>query len=150
AAAGERTPALRRLIANVILILGIFGLILWGLVLTSAILPPWPVLAALSILAAIVAALMYRSLIRVHARAQVRLAEPLSDPPVATPTNETVPITLPDLQGAQLRIIQLAPGTVAAGKLIRELSIRSTTGASVVAIDRDHTPIISPGPDEEL
>jgi CPA2 family monovalent cation:H+ antiporter-2 len=39
---------------------------------------------------------------------------------------------------------------VAARKLIRELALRTTTGASVVGIERAGKAIINPGPDEEL
>ena len=39
---------------------------------------------------------------------------------------------------------------MAAGKLIRELALRTKTGASVVGIERAGKAIINPGPDEEL
>jgi TrkA domain protein len=37
-----------------------------------------------------------------------------------------------------------------AGRTIAELAIRQTTGITVVAILRDHTPLISPPPEERL
>ena len=37
-----------------------------------------------------------------------------------------------------------------ATKLIRELQLRTLTGASAVGIERDGTSVINPGPDEEL
>lgn len=36
------------------------------------------------------------------------------------------------------------------GKFIRELALRTESGASIVGIDRDGTNVINPGPDEEL
>ena len=41
-------------------------------------------------------------------------------------------------------------GTLAAGKMISELKLRSVTGASVVGIDRGGSSIINPDPHEEL
>jgi CPA2 family monovalent cation:H+ antiporter-2 len=54
------------------------------------------------------------------------------------------------LAGAQMQAIRVVPDSPADRKLIRELSIRSVTGASVVAIDRHGEQIVNPGPDEEL
>ena len=36
------------------------------------------------------------------------------------------------------------------GKLIRELELRTRTGASIVGFARNGTNLINPGPDEEL
>ncbi|MEI6338436.1 MAG: TrkA C-terminal domain-containing protein [Verrucomicrobiota bacterium] len=41
-------------------------------------------------------------------------------------------------------------GTLAAGKMISELKLRTATGASVVGIDRGGTSIVNPDPHEEL
>jgi CPA2 family monovalent cation:H+ antiporter-2 len=51
---------------------------------------------------------------------------------------------------ADLAVIQLAPNSSAVGKLIREVELRTQTGASIVGIQRDGTKIINPDPDEEL
>ena len=42
------------------------------------------------------------------------------------------------------------PGSPVASKLIRELELRTRTGASVVGIERNGENIVNPGPDEEL
>ena len=44
----------------------------------------------------------------------------------------------------------IAPGSVAAGKFISEIGLRTTTGASIVGIERTGENVINPGPDEEL
>ncbi|MFZ4775285.1 MAG: cation:proton antiporter regulatory subunit [Terrimicrobiaceae bacterium] len=54
------------------------------------------------------------------------------------------------LRDAKLETVQVEPGTVAAGKMISELNLRSQTGASVVGIDRSGTSIVNPPPHEEL
>ncbi len=51
---------------------------------------------------------------------------------------------------ARLATIVITQTSVAANKLIRELELRTQTGASVVAIERGETSVINPGPDEEL
>ena len=51
---------------------------------------------------------------------------------------------------ADLETVTIAAESPAAGKLIRELQLRSQTGASIVGIERNGASIINPGPDEEL
>jgi len=46
--------------------------------------------------------------------------------------------------------VTVPAGAVVAGKLIREIALRTATGASVVGIERQGTNLINPGPDEEL
>jgi TrkA domain protein len=46
--------------------------------------------------------------------------------------------------------ITLEPGARGAGRTIAELEIRQTTGMTVVAIVRQHSPLISPPPEERL
>lgn len=159
AAAGERTNALRRLLANILLSLGVFGVLLWGLAITSAIVPPWPVLLTLGVIVVGIALLMWRSLVRVYASAQIRLAETLATHAhghdLDIPASEVLHgdgggMSLPVLAGARLHAVILPEGAPAVGRLIRELAIRTATGASVVAIDRAGAPLVNPGPDEEL
>ena len=50
----------------------------------------------------------------------------------------------------QLRVVVVEPASPVAGKLIRELELRSRTGASVVGIERNGENHVNPGPDEEL
>jgi monovalent cation:H+ antiporter-2, CPA2 family len=44
----------------------------------------------------------------------------------------------------------MAADSPGAGKLIRELVLRTVTGASIVGLERSGANIINPGPDEEL
>jgi CPA2 family monovalent cation:H+ antiporter-2 len=154
AAAGPGVAAVRAVVANTILTVGIVLLVLWGLALTSAILPPWPVLITLVCLVGAVAAVMQRSFIRVYARAQGQLVDTLNAPPPPAHAPPPAPQLLPGLDGglgaAELRAVPLPPGGPAAGRLIRELALRTHTGATVVAIDRPDAPLVNPGPDEEL
>ena len=107
-----------------------------------------PALATMLVVVAIAAALLWRPSIRVYSRAQIALHEVLTRP-VAEHHEE------PDgvrafLREAQLEVVSLDDGAPASGRLIRELALRSRTGASVVGIDRGEDTVVNPGPDEEL
>jgi CPA2 family monovalent cation:H+ antiporter-2 len=54
------------------------------------------------------------------------------------------------LAGAELKNIEIRGGSPAAGKLIAELRLRTLTGASIVAIQRDGTSMINPGPEDDI
>lgn len=138
--------AVQSLTGNALMAVGGFFLLLWMLLLSSAILPPLPVMIVMLALVIIVAIVMWPSFVRVYARAQIALRETLtvSTPPADTPTGQTI------LTDASLRTIDVPENSPAAGRLIRELELRTRTGASVVGIQRDGSNIVNPGPDEEL
>ena len=54
------------------------------------------------------------------------------------------------LKEADLESVTVSANSPAAGKLIRELQLRTVTGASIVGIERNGTSLINPGPDEEM
>jgi monovalent cation:H+ antiporter-2, CPA2 family len=68
-------------------------------------------------------------------------------PPEAQPPAVPLPSLLRD---ADLESVMVAPDSPAAGRLIRELQLRTLTGASIVAIERAGANLLNPGPDEEL
>jgi CPA2 family monovalent cation:H+ antiporter-2 len=149
AAAGERTAAIRAVIAHVIPVAGTVALGLYVLALSSAVLPPLKVLLLLLIVVGLVTALLWRSFIKIYARAQVELEQTFARP--SPPRHEPAPAPLPAiLRDANLDTVSVAADSAAAGKLIRELRLRTATGASIVGIERNGASIINPGPDEEL
>jgi CPA2 family monovalent cation:H+ antiporter-2 len=84
----------------------------------------------------------------VYSAAQISLVNTLAEKP--EPKVE-IPAPLPSvLRDAKLLTIEIPAGSGSVGKLIRELQLRTTTGASAVGIERDGSNIINPGPDEEL
>ena len=148
AAAGENTAAIRTIIAQVIPLAGISALGLYGLLLTSALLPPLKVLIMMLVIVGLTGWLLRRSCVRVYSKAQVALRETLARRKHETPLT---PKVLPAiLREADLETITVAPLSSAAGKLIRELELRTRTGASIVGIQRRELQIINPGPDEEI
>lgn len=148
AAAGERTAALRSMISNAITLAGFVAMVVFGLSLSTPILPPGGVLVVFVPSVALLTALLWKSAIRIYSRAQVALEETFSSPP----TSEEPPVrALPALlRDADLQCVTLDAASPASGKLIRELALRTRCGASVVGIERAGVPIVNPGPDEEL
>ena len=149
AAAGERTVAIRAVVAQVVPIAGTVALGLFVLVLSSALLPTFKVLIVLLALVTLITWLLWHSFIKVYSKAQIALKETLAQPP--TPRHDHAPAALPYLlREADLETVTIAAGSPAAGKLIRELQLRSQTGASIVGIERNGVNIVNPVPDEEL
>jgi monovalent cation:H+ antiporter-2, CPA2 family len=152
--AGEHTVAVRRVLSTTILAAGMVAILLSVMLLSSTILPPWPVLTVLAFVVAVLGAVAWRNLERIYAKAESALTETLTRPPEphaehGAPAKPERPLPTM-LHAAELETIEILPGTVAAGKLIRELQLRSQSGASAVGIERNGNSIVNPGPDEEL
>lgn len=147
---GAQTQAIRKVIANTILGAGSAAIVFIVLLLGSAILPPGRVALVMLIVVGAITAITWRSLVKVYAKAQISLHETLTQIH-ETHEPETRARVLPSaLREAQLETVEVISGSVASGKLIRELQLRSRSGASAVAIERDGSNVINPGPDEEI
>ena len=149
AAAGERTAAIRAVVAQVVPAAGVAALGLFVLVLSSALLPTFKVLLVLLAILAFITWLLWRSFIRIYSKAQIALQETFAQQPAPHP--HAAPAVLPSLlRESNLETVPVAAASPIAGKLIRELELRTQTGASIVGIERNGANIINPGPDEEL
>jgi CPA2 family monovalent cation:H+ antiporter-2 len=100
---------------------------------------------ALLFIAAILSLVLRRSFIKVYAKAQFALQETLSK---TSPAQSLA--TVPFLREAHLERVTIGSKSLAVGKRVRELQLRSETGASIVGIERNGVSLINPGPDEEL
>ncbi len=149
AAAGERTAAYRAIVAQVIPLAGTVAISLIGLVLSSTLLPTFRVMMGLLVVVALVAWWRWRSFVKIYSKAQVALQETFTPRP-APPAPAASARLHPLLREADLQTVTLAGDSPAAGRLIRELELRTRTGASIVGIERKGTSVINPGPDEEL
>ncbi|NBR86227.1 MAG: cation/H(+) antiporter [Proteobacteria bacterium] len=147
-AAGERTASIRTVIAQGIPLAGAVGLGLLVLVLSSPLLPPLEVLLVLLLVVALVMWAWWRAFVRWYSKAQVALIETFESPPPARPESTTQYFRL--LSHAQLRVVLVDLGSPVVGKLIRELELRTRTGASIVGIERNGESHVNPGPDEEV
>lgn len=149
AAAGERTAAIRAVVAQVIPIAGTALLGLFVLLISSTLLPSFKVLVLLLFIVGLVAWRLWSSFIKVYSKAQVALEETFAQQPAPRLAPVTAP--LPSLlREADLEAVTLGADSPGVGKLIRELALRTRTGASIVGIERGGTNIINPGADEEL
>jgi CPA2 family monovalent cation:H+ antiporter-2 len=147
-AVGEGPATGQTVVRHLIVAAGVVVFALATSVVSATLLPPAKVGAAMLVVVAVAAVLLWRPSIRVYSRAQIALHDVLTRP-VAEHHEE------PDslrafLREAQLEVVTLDAGAPATGRLIRELALRSRTGASVVGIDRGEDTVVNPGPDEEL
>jgi CPA2 family monovalent cation:H+ antiporter-2 len=155
---GGQTKVLRAVMSNTILLAVSTAVVLWMLLLSSPVLPPWRVLVILAIVIVIVSVVSWNRLIRVYASAQISLQQTLTSEHAADIAHAAsaaagqfaaAPFP-PMLKDALLETVPLPPASSAIGKLIRELQLRTRTGASIVGIERNGSSVINPGPDEEL
>jgi CPA2 family monovalent cation:H+ antiporter-2 len=152
AAARENVAVTRNVAANSILIPAVLALGAWVLALSAALLPPWPVLVALLAIIAAVAATMWKQFVRMYAAGQIALRDTLSQDHPSSELALAAPARAlhPALADAQVEVLTIDSGSPAAGRLIRELQLRTATGASAVGIERNGQSVVNPGPDEEL
>ncbi len=148
-AAGERMAANRAIVARIIPAAGTVGLILFTLILSAPLLPPVKMLMGLLPLLALLTWLFWRSFIKIYSRAQSALKETLAEAPAPRPGHQPeAPAGL--LSQANLELVALTGDSSIRGKFIREIELRSLTGASIVGIERNGVNLVNPGPDEEL
>jgi CPA2 family monovalent cation:H+ antiporter-2 len=153
AAAGERTTALRSIVSNAISFAGLAAMVIYGLSLSTTLLPPARFVVLVLVVVPLLVFLLWRSSIRIYSKAQVALQETLAQPAVHHDHHAEAPqpAALPSLlKEADLETVAVAEKSAAARKLIREIALRTRSGASIVGIERAGSAIINPGPDEEL
>jgi CPA2 family monovalent cation:H+ antiporter-2 len=151
AAGGERTAALRGIVSSIVFWAGCVALLFIVLVFSSAILPSQNLLIVLAMALALVTLLLWRVFARVHSKAQIALRETLEDPPLAhpqRPPHESALVSI--LHEGGLGVVNIGPDSAVAGRMISELKLRTLTGASIVAIERDGRRIANPAASEEL
>lgn len=145
---GANTPAVRSLVSTTILLAGVGALLVYTMLLSSALLPPGRALIILALVAVPVGFLFWNAFVKIYAKAQISLREAVTPvPPRARPRPRTERM-LP--REAQLDPVAVTAGSFAAGKLLREIELRAKTGASVVGITRGETSHVNPSPDEEI
>lgn len=147
--ADSKDFGLQGVISSTILVFGTGVLVLLVAFLSSTLLPSRNVLLLTLLITVISGVVLYRSAVKIYARAQTALRDTFAQP--ADPPSLQEATSLPPLlREARLETVEVPPDTGAAGKMIAELKLRTQTGASVVGIERQGTSIVNPGPDEEL
>ena len=140
-----RTAAARAAVTHVISVLGLVGLVLFTLLVSLPLLPPWPLLL---LLAALLTAIVFRhgqQLNRLYSRAKGALVDSWQSGPGDGSPEPALPAALREAHVETVVLPAAAPA-----RLIRELALRTRTGASIVARERGEDTLVNPGPDEEL
>lgn len=148
--AGNKTDSIRQIIASLVPIAGTVALGLYMLLFSSALLPPTKVLLLLLFIIALVTWWRWRSFTKVYSLAQAALNETFEREPEHATPGKGVPETSKLPEEADIGICSLPAGSPLAGLMIRELALRTKTGASIVSIERAGVNSINPGPDEEI
>jgi CPA2 family monovalent cation:H+ antiporter-2 len=146
-APASRPVGIQATIANTVPIAGAVAMGLLLLLLSAPFLPTWRIFVFLMVVILAVVVLLRRSLIRIYAKAQASIEETFAQPP--PPRHPDAPLANL-LQQAAIETVPIAAESAAAGKLIREIALRTCSGASIVALERAGQTIPNPGPDEEL
>jgi CPA2 family monovalent cation:H+ antiporter-2 len=145
----KRKQALRALISNTLLFAGAIGVSLLLVLLSLPLLPSWEVLVLLVVLAVITAVLLRAQFIRLYSRAQNTIRETLERE--RDQHHPDAPRTLPPLlEEADLLTLVIAADSPMAGRSIRELALRTRTGASIVVIQRGDQNVVNPPAEEVL
>jgi monovalent cation:H+ antiporter-2, CPA2 family len=149
AVAGQHTDAIRGFVAQSVPLAGLIGLVVFGLSLSSPLLPPGNVLLVLLVTAGVLTWILWRSSIRLYARAQAALLETLEQDPLARvePAN---PGARGVLSEANIETAVVKGSSPAAHRRIVELALRTKTGASIIGLERAGKTTINPGPEDEI
>lgn len=144
-----RAAGIQAIIANTVPLVGAVGMGLLVLVFSAALLPSWKILVALLLVVAAITVLLWRSFIKIYSKAQIALEETFAHPPPERPAE--APAALAGLlKEAKIETVIVGSNAAVRGKFIRDLALRTQTGASIVAIERAGATLVNPGPDEEL
>ena len=148
-ASDARAKEIKAIIATTVPLAGAVGLGVLVFSLSAPLLPPWEILIVLLLILAGLTYLLWRSFVKVYSKAQIAIQETLASTPL--PPESATPAPLQNLlKTARLQTVVITGSSPACGKFIRELELRTKTGASIVAIERNGTNTINPGPNDEL
>jgi CPA2 family monovalent cation:H+ antiporter-2 len=148
-ASDAHAKEIKAIIATTVPLAGAVGLGVLVFSLSAPLLPPWEILIVLLLILAGLTYLLWRSFVKVYSKAQIAIQETLASTPL--PPESATPAPLQNLlKTARLQTVVITETSPACGKFIRELELRTRTGASIVAIERNGTNTINPGPNDEL
>lgn len=145
---GASTPAVRSLVGTTILLAGVVAILVYTMLLSAALLPPGKVLLILAGVSVPVAFLFWNAFVKIYAKAQIALREAVTPIPSRARSRPRPDRMLP--REAQITPVSVGTGTLAAGKLLREIELRAKTGANIVGVTRGETSHVNPSPDEEI
>jgi CPA2 family monovalent cation:H+ antiporter-2 len=148
-ASDTRAKEIKAIISTTVPLAGAVGLGVLIFSLSAPLLPSWEILIVLLVILACLTFLLWRSFVKVYSKAQIAIQETLASTPLPHESAALAPLKS-FLREAELQTFAIKPASPACGRLIRELGLRTKTGASIVAIERNGVSLINPGPDDEL
>lgn len=137
----------RAAVQSVYFTLQILLLLLFTLISSAALLPPRDTALVLLILITVIGIWQRPAFNRWYSQGKSALLTAFQESP-PPPPSPSMPAAL-HLSDAHLRPYTVPPGSLP-GMMIRELELRTQTGASIVAIERNEKSSVNPGPDLEL
>jgi len=143
------TSQIKAVIATTVPLAGATGLGLIIFALSAPLLPSGEILIALLAIIAGLTFLLWHSFVKVYSKAQIALNETFAQTPLPDETRTPAPLQSL-LKEAKLQTLIVSATAPAIGKTIRELALRTQTGASIVAIERSGASLVNPGPNDEL
>jgi CPA2 family monovalent cation:H+ antiporter-2 len=147
--ADARAKEIKAVISATVPLAGAAGLGLLIFSLSTSLLPSGEVLIVLLLILAALTFLLWRSFVKVYSKAQVAIQETLASSPL--PPQVVTPVPLQNLlKEAKLLVFVITETSPAKGRFLHELELRTKTGASIVAIERNGANLINPGPNDEL
>jgi CPA2 family monovalent cation:H+ antiporter-2 len=147
-AGGDSVTAVRLVIAQVVVLVSLVVMTFITILLSTSILSSLESMVLLLLIVTIAASIFRSILLRVYSRAEIALHETLIELPLLRP-EEIKP--MPELlREAELETVEIPSGSAMVERKLREIPLRTQTGASIVAIERAGQRLINPGPDEVL
>ncbi len=148
-ASEARAKEIKAVISTTVPLAGAIGMGLLIFFLSAPLLPSGEILIALLIILAGLTFLLWRSFVKVYSKAQVAIQATLAQPPAPRETETPTPLKNL-LKDARLQTFAITATSFAKGKFLHELELRTQTGASIVAIERNGTNLVNPGANDEL
>ena len=148
-ASGVRAREIKAVISTTVPLAGAAGLGLLVFSLSAPLLPSGEILIVLLLILACLTFLLWRSFVKVYSKAQIAIQETLASTPLPSEPAALEPLKIL-LKEAKLHVFTITESSPAQGRFIRELELRTKTGASIVAIERNGVSMVNPGPDDEL
>ncbi len=148
-ASDAHAKEIKAIISTTVPLAGAVGLGVLAFSLSAPLLPSWEILIVMLVILACLTFLLWRSFVKVYSKAQVAIQQTLASTPLPHESAALAPLKN-FLKEAELQTFAIKTTSPACGRLIRELELRTKSGASIVAIERQGNNLINPGPDEEL
>ncbi len=150
ALSGARGATARMVMSQVFVLVSFLVMTFITVLLSTTILDRIESLLPLLLLGTIVALLFRPILVRIYSRAEIALQETLVELPRIREA-EIHPKVMPELlREAELETWEIPAGSRMIECKLRDIPLRTQTGASIVAIERAGQRLINPGPDEIL